>query len=166
MFIHNLYEIGLAMTTLITDESIITKFHAFKDEYTLFTTHSRVGDFQYQSIIKYSKNHRTLWDVRAVTMIEAIVNHIALFNMASKYRALEWNQHLLELSKPVAMLDKLFHKDDFATQHTLNSGFTKKILKTAGISAIQTEVTEGMRNQLALFLLFLLVILGWGLAIE
>ena len=44
--------------TLITDDSIITMFKVYKEDYTVFTTQSKVNEFKYQSIIKFSKYNK------------------------------------------------------------------------------------------------------------
>ena len=128
--------------TLITDDSIISKFKAYKESYTVFTTRSQASEFKYQSIIKFSKYNKILWNLYATNTTDAVINHIALVNLANQHSVLHWNAKLLEAGKLTQFVEALRAKNIFAKDNTFNSTFTHKLFKAASINATHSNLAS------------------------
>lgn len=120
--------------TLITGDSIISKFKAYKENYTVFTTQSIANNSKYQSFVRFSKYNKILWNLYATNTTDAVINHIALVDMAKQHTVLHWNEKLVEAGKQTLVVDALHAKNIFAKDNTLNSPFTHKLFKAAGIN--------------------------------
>lgn len=149
--------------TLITDDSIITMFKAYKEDYTVFTTQSKVNEFKYQSIIKFSKYNKTLWNLYANNTTDAVVNHIALVDLANEYAVLHWNEKLLEAGKFAQHVKSLHEKRIFAKDNTFNSPFTHRLFKAAGINATHSNLVSDLTAIVlgVTFAMFAVAAIGW-----
>lgn len=126
--------------TLITDDSIISKFQAHKEGYTVFTTQSSTNKSKYQSFIRFSKYKKILWNLDANNTTDAVVNHIALVDLANKHTVLHWNEKLVEAGKQTQLVEALHAKNIFAKDNTFNSTFTHGLFKAAGIKATHSSL--------------------------
>jgi len=118
------------ISTYITADSIITKLRKHNDEYTLFTTRS--GTSMFKTIIKFTKYRKVLWTLEADSTTDAVIKHIALFNMANDHSILHWSTKLLDEDKVKQLAETIKIK---AKDNTLYSAFTSKLLKAAGMDA-------------------------------
>lgn len=129
------------ISTIIAADSIITKFRAHNEEYTLFTGENGTNKYK-TNIIKFSDYKNVLWTVEADTTIGAAVTHVALFNMANEHSVLQWNEKIFDANKHKQIVDALKLKNAlaFAKDNTLNSAFTSHLCKAAGMDLTHTEM--------------------------
>lgn len=152
--------------TLITDDSIISKFQAHKESYTVFTTQSSTNKSKYQSFIRFSKYKKILWNLYADNTTDAVINHIALIGMANQHSVLHWSAMFLEEGKSTQFVEALHQKRIFAKDNTFNSNFTHRLFKAAGISAINTDLKTDIKTIAAIISVFVLGFLGISWAVD
>ena len=161
---------NLAITTLITRESVISKFKTDKDEYTVFTTEfgntSTANNRKYQSIIKFTKYKKILWTSHAISITDALLNHIALIKMAAKHSILSWNMHLLEACKPIQIIESLHQQKLHSKEHTFISAFASQLFKAVGINATKSEIEVNSKLVAAFLAAFTFGMLSFGLTLN
>lgn len=158
----------LAITTLITRESVISKFKTDKEEYTVFTTEftnsAECGSRKYQSIIKFTKYKKILWTSDAHNITDALSNHVALIKMAIKHSILSWNMHLFEACKPIQIIKNLHQQKVYSKEDTFISAFTSKLFKAERINASKSEVEIDSKIFAAFIAALTLGLLSFGLS--
>lgn len=161
---------NLAITTLITRESVISKFKTDNDEYTVFTTEfgntSTANNRKYQSIIKFTKYKKILWTSHALNITDALLNHIALIKMATKHSILSWNMNLLEACKPMQIVELLHQQKVYSKEHTFISSFANQLFKAVGINATKSEIEINSKLVAAFLAAFTFGVLSFGLSLN
>lgn len=153
------------ISTFITADSIVTRFSAHSDVYTLVTV--RIESNKYKSkIIKSSDYKNALWSVEEDTTMEAAIAHIALFNMANEEPVLHWNENIFNANKNKQIVEvlQLNNALAFAKDNTLNSEFTRHLCKAAGMDVTRTSIE--IDNKKILGLIAALVALSAGLSMD
>lgn len=160
----------IRISSLVTCESVISKFKTAEEEYTVFTIKlsSVPGHVtkKYQSIIKIAKYKKILWTAYADNITDALLNHIALSKMAMTYSALSWNAGLMNACKPIQIIENLHQQNVYAKEHSFISLFACKSLKAAGLNPANSEM--GITPQvIAIFAaLFAMLLLSFKLSLN
>lgn len=159
---------NLAINTLITRESVISKFETDKEQYTVFTTaltnSAECDSKKYQSIIKFTKYKKILWSSDADNITDALSNHLGLIKMAIKHSILSWNLHLFETCKPKQSIQNLHQQKVTSKEHTFISTFTSKLFKAERINASKSEIEINLKKFAAFIAVLTLGLLSLGLS--
>lgn len=141
-----------------TELSIITKFVADDTNYTVFTTLNSDANNKFQSIIKLTNYNRTIWSRNANSIKEALINHVALTEMASRHVFINWSDKIFQLYKPEQAVGDLISKKVYPKQNSFISTFTKKLFNSFCMNAnFSGLVVLKYLNLLALSALVILI---------
>lgn len=127
------------LSSLISAHAIITHLNAFNTNYIISTTRVNNQADQYRSVIKVKDHSITLYDLCASNTQEAAIQHAALFNLAEHHTVFRWNQKVLNFEGLQLLVNDLRQQSVLPRADTLNSTFTRKLFKAAGLAQIQSE---------------------------
>jgi hypothetical protein len=147
--------------TFFTSNSILSKLNAYNTAYTVFTMDCKHDDSKHQSIIKFTEYQRKLWTLYALDTKEAVINHVALVNMARKHSLLTWNEKILQQSKPLQQVEALHQQKVIAKNNSFISSYSKKLFETTGLNATHSEIENDNKIIMVCIAAFALAILNF-----
>lgn len=127
------------LKTFFTSKVIISKLTVYNHDYSVYTINSKTAT-GFHSLIKLDRYNRALLTLDSSNTTDALLNHIALVNMASAEEFIEWGLEPVNKYLPTDILNSINADGVFANEDSLISPFTKALFKKANMNASQEEL--------------------------
>lgn len=127
------------LKTFFTSKVIISKLTVYNHDYSIYTINSKTAS-GFHSLIKLNRYNRALFTVDASNTSDAVLNHIALVNMASSEEFIEWGYEPVHKYVPTEIANSINGDGLHPADDSLISPFTKALLKKTNMNASQEEL--------------------------
>lgn len=127
------------LKTFFTSKVIISKLTVYNNDYSVYTINSKTST-GFHSLIKLDRYNRPLLTLDSNSTTDAVMNHIALVNMATAEEFIEWGLEPVNKYLPTDILKSINDNGLFADENSLISPFTKALLKKTNMNASQEEL--------------------------
>lgn len=127
------------LKTFFTSKVIISKLTVYNHDYSIYTINSKTAS-GFHSLIKLNRYNRALFTVDASNTSDAVLNHIALVNMASSEEFIEWGYEPVHKYVPTELANSINGDGLHPADDSLISPFTKALLKKTNMNASQEEL--------------------------
>lgn len=127
------------LKTFFTSKVIISKLTVYNHDYSIYTINSKTAS-GFHSLIKLNRYNRALFTVDASNTSDAVLNHIALVNMASSEEFIEWGYEPVHKYVPIEIANSINGDGLHPADDSLISPFTKALLKKTNMNASQEEL--------------------------
>jgi hypothetical protein len=127
------------LKTFFTSKVIISKLTVYNHDYSIYTINSKTAS-GFHSLIKLNRYNRALFTVDASNTTDAVLNHIALVNMASSEEFIEWGYEPVHKYVPIEIANSINGDGLHPADDSLISPFTKALLKKTNMNASQEEL--------------------------
>jgi hypothetical protein len=127
------------LKTFFTSKVIISKLTAYNHDYSIYTINSKTAS-GFHSLIKLDRYNRALFTVDSGNTSDAVLNHIALVNMASAEEFIEWGYEPVHKYVPTEIANAIKNDGLYPVADSLISPFTKALFKKTNMNASQEEL--------------------------
>jgi hypothetical protein len=127
------------LKTFFTSKVIISKLTVYNHDYSIYTINSKTAT-GFHSLVKLDRYNRSLFTVDSNNTSDAVLNHIALVNMASSEEFIEWGTEPVHKYLPSDILISMNANGLYADEDSLISPFTKALFKKYSMNASQEEL--------------------------
>jgi hypothetical protein len=127
------------LKTFFTSKVVISKLTAYNRDYSIYTINNKTAS-GFHSLVKLDRYNRALFTVDSNNTTDAVLNHIALVNMASGEEFIEWGYEPAHKYQPTEIAKSINDDGLHPNAASLISPFTKALFKKSNMNASQEEL--------------------------